>query len=437
MRTVVKPACARLTLLLSAACAAEEIERPSVEAGTVAEHRSGRELPDAGAAVSWNELAYRIAVGEDQFLTFKGHRTFSMLHLAMHDALNTIVPLYERYGYFGERMPGDPEAAAAQAAYEVLLSQYPDKKAELDAELAVWLDAVPEGGRKTRGIALGKASAAAILRRREGDRWDFQGSYEFKDGPGQYRTTPPWDGFVAQPGFRYAKPFALRAPERLRPPPPPPLWSKAYGTVFNEVKSYGAMNSKRRTQDQTGYAVWWMEFAEGSVNRLARQLVIDRRTDLWRATRLFAHLNMALYDGYIVVWDSKYKYNHWRPSTATREAAHDGNAGTKPDRDWLPMRDTPPFPEYVSAHAAGCAGSLGVLKETWGDRVRLSMTTTTAPPGMPARSFRSFTAAAQECADSRVMLGWHFRYATDAGLRVGRSVAEYVMEHHLRRRASH
>ena len=62
------------------------------------------------------------------------------------------------------------------------------------------------------------------------------------------------------------------------------------------------------------------------------------------------------------------------------------------------------------------------------------MDTTTAPPGMPTRSFASFRAAAAECADSRVRLGWHFRYATDAGLVLGRQVADYALRHSLRRR---
>jgi hypothetical protein len=61
------------------------------------------------------------------------------------------------------------------------------------------------------------------------------------------------------------------------------------------------------------------------------------------------------------------------------------------------------------------------------------MDTRTAPPGMPTRGFRRFSEAAAECADSRVRLGWHFRYSTDAGLALGRAVADYVAEHHLQR----
>ena len=146
---------------------------------------------------------------------------------------------------------------------------------------------------------------------------------------------------------------------------------------------------------------------------------------------MFALLNMSLYDGYIAVWDSKYEYNHWRPYTAIREAAADSNPATAPDPTWEPLRTTPPFPEYISAHAAGTKAAMDILSRTFGDNVSFTMATTTAPPQMPTRSFRSFSAAAEECADSRVRLGWHFRYATDAGLALGRAVADWLDRNYL------
>ena len=172
----------------------------------------------------------------------------------------------------------------------VLLSQYPDQQSRLAAELAIWLGRVPNGTLRERGIELGSAAAAAIVTLRSNDGFDDPGTYEFRSGPGEYQTTPPWNGFVAQPGFRFAKPFALDAPSQFRPSPPPPLTSAIYARAFREVKEYGAIDSTRRTEDQTAYAVWWMEFAEGSVNRLARRLTAERRTHLWAAARLFAHL---------------------------------------------------------------------------------------------------------------------------------------------------
>ncbi len=385
-----------------------------------------------GALVAaWNEIAYEIAFAEDSFLTFKGQRAFSMMHLAMHDALNAIEPRYTRYACTAGRTAADPAAAATQAAYEVLVSLYPDRKSTLDSTLARWMDPIPAGVRKTRAVELGRTCASAILSLREGDGWDFAGTYAFSDAPGRYRTTGTWDGFMFQPGFRYARPFALASPDQFRPPPPPEVTSAGYAEAYAEVKAQGSATSTARTDDQTGYAVWWMEFAEGSVNRLARELVVERSTDLWTAARLFAYLNVALYDGYIAVWDSKYEYDHWRPVTAIRAAEADGNPDTAPDPDWEPLRPTPPFQDYASAHAAACAASLGVLAHEFGDELRYSMNSITAPDDMPERSFTSFSEAAEECADSRIQLGWHFRYAADEGLALGRRVQNHITGNYL------
>jgi PAP2 superfamily len=167
------------------------------------------------------------------------------------------------------------------------------------------------------------------------------------------------------------------------------------------------------------------------VNRLARQLSSDRQMHLWPAARMFAHIGVALYDAYVATWDAKYEYDHWRPYTAIRAADTDSNSQTTPDADWESLRPAPPFPEYSSAHAAACAASFGVLTEAFGRNLAFTMETTMAPPGMPTRTFESFSAAAAECADSRVRLGWHFRYATDAGLALGQRIARYISSHAL------
>jgi hypothetical protein len=386
----------------------------------------------ADAITRWNQLAHDIAFAEDQFLTFKGQRALAMMHLAMHDVLNSIVPVYERYAYTGpRRVPADPLAAVAQGAYEVLISEYPDQQSKLAGELAAWLARVPPGRLRDHGVELGRAAAAAIVNIRASDGWNTPGEYEFRTGPGQYQTTPPWNGFVASPGFRFAKPFVSGPEKPLRPAPPPPLRSAAYARAFREVKEYGALNSASRTEEQTNSAIWWMEFAEGSVNRLARKLTADRNLHLWSAARLFAHIGMALFDGYVAVWDAKYEFNHWRPYTAIRAADTDGNPRTTPDESWEPLRPTPPFPEYVSAHATACAASFGILEQSFGGNVPFTMETTTAPPQMPTRSFAGFGDATLECANSRVNLGFHFRYSTDAGVVLGRNIARQTLRRSL------
>ena len=326
----------------------------------------------AGTATiaNWNLRAFQIGFAEDQLRTFKAHRALALTHLAMHDAWNATDPRYAPY-VLTER---DPQAvgaiAAAQAAHDVLAALYPKDGGDLDLMLAQDLAAPLRGveaniGERSR--ALGRRTAAAVLAKRSGDGWDTAGDHVFREQPGAYRTTPPWQGFVLQPGFRSARPFALLSASEFRPPPPPPLSSPEYAAAYEEVRRSGAVDSPLRTAEQTAYALWWMEFTEASVNRLARSLVLERKIDPQSAARLFALLNVAIYDAYIAVWDSKFEYDHWRPVSAIALAADDGNAATRPDDSWRALRTTPPFPDYVSAHATACAAAFATLAQTLGD----------------------------------------------------------------------
>ncbi|MBT8313254.1 MAG: hypothetical protein KJP26_02230, partial [Maribacter sp.] len=88
---------------------------------------------------TWNEKVIDFAIAEDNLFTLKGVRTTSMMHVAMHDALNAIAPKYTSYAYNGNLPGANPIAAVAQAAYEVAVNEFPDRKNELDQELGKWL----------------------------------------------------------------------------------------------------------------------------------------------------------------------------------------------------------------------------------------------------------------------------------------------------------
>jgi hypothetical protein len=396
--------------------------------------RGSHEGQSGSVIVQWNQLTYDIAYAEDQFNTFKGQRAIAMVHLAQHDALNAIVRRFEPYGTRHRVAEADPIAASAQAGREILIAQYPTALAEIDALLTQQLAMCASDPRaRELGIQLGRDSAKTILELRADDGWNVEGTYEFETTPGAYQTTPDWQGFVVHPGLADAKPFFLKSAEQMRPAPPPPLTSVAYARAFREVKEFGSMKSAVRTPDQTAYAVWWMEFSEGLVNRFVRRIAEEQKLGLWKTARLLALMNAALVDTYVAVWNSKYEFNHWRPYTAIRQAADDGNPATHPDPDWNSLRPAPPFPEYVSAHAAGCSCTFTILERELGGGVPVTLDSLAAPPGMPTRTFKSFRAAARECADSRVRIGFHFRYSTDAGRDLGRRIAKYALEHSLER----
>ena len=77
-----------------------------------------------------------------------------------------------------------------------------------------------------------------------------------------------------------------------------------------------------------------------------------------QSARVFALLNLTLADEVIAFYDSKYTYNLWRPVTAIRAGATDGNPDTAADPNWLPQAGkTAADPSYPGAHATISAWS--------------------------------------------------------------------------------
>ena len=91
---------------------------------------------------------------------------------------------------------------------------------------------------------------------------------------------------------------------------------------------------------------------------------------------MFALLNMSIYDAYISSFHNKFHYNHWRPYTAIRWAANDGNADTATDPNWTNTHQhTYAFPSYPSAHGTACAAGMTALADTFGDDYPFTMHT--------------------------------------------------------------
>lgn len=386
--------------------------------------------------LEWNAIAFETAATHD------GHangldmvRIAAMLHLAQHDALSAISPSYQPYAMHAYDPAADPIAAAAAAAHGVLVAVYPLQRATLDDRLQQSLAAVANGVAQTRGIALGEKAAAAILQRRADDRSDtpIVGDYVPAAGAGRYQFTPPFD-FAALPGWVGVAPFALTSANQFRSPPPPALDSEAYAVAFNEVRSVGQKGSTTRTAEQTAYGKFWYEFSEIGWNRIGRVVAADKRLGLQSTARLLALLNVAMSDAYVAGWDSKFHYDFWRPFTAIREAATDGNPATEPDATWESAEMTPPVQDYPSTHSALGNAAAEVLASVFGDETSFTFASSTAEPVGGTRSFTSFSQAADENADSRVVAGLHFRFACEAGQELGRQVGTWAVQNHLRAR---
>jgi hypothetical protein len=394
---------------------------------------------DPSVVVRWSQLAndHAFALGTVATDPFPNARGWTLMYLAMHDALNAIVPKYRQYAFFGSDASADRIAAAAQAAHDVLNHVYPTRQVENAAELAYWLGQIPNGASKKAGTALGAASAAAIIAARANDGMVVPGSYSLQDpvGPGDYRFVRPFD-FVYRPAFGDSTPFGIPARAKtFRPGPPPRLTSEVYARSVDEVKDFGRLESTVRSQDQTDFAAWWLEWNEIQWGRIMRQLVETRNLDLLDAVRMFALANMANMDATVAVWAAKQHCDFWRPFHAVRLADTDGNPRTMPDPAWEPEHVTPPLQEYPSAHAIQCFAIAEILKWTLrSDSVKFATQSTTALASNPVRSFTRLSSAAEECGESRIMAGYHYRFSVNVGAAMGRKVGRYIALHHLRRR---
>ena len=104
-----------------------------------------------------------------------------------------------------------------------------------------------------------------------------------------------------------------------------------------------------------------------------------------------------------------------------------------PDPDWVPEMATPPWPDYPSAHAAVAAGEAEIVSHVFGTpEITFTMESLTALPTAKVRTYHNLDSAANECAESRIMNGFHFRFATEAGKKQGREVAKHIIQNYLR-----
>jgi PAP2 superfamily len=388
---------------------------------------------------------------------FHESRLYAMMHIAIHDALNAIERRFRPYSFDQPAAPGaSPEAAVAAAARAVLiplLGQLPPDLASQacrDAGVAsvetastAALAALPDTPAKAQGIAVGQAAAAILaLRAADGAAGPWQNpNCPQAPPPGQYQCTPGFP-FIAFEAWEKVTPFVLHDSTQFRPGPPYALTDKTYTADFNEVKALGGDgNTTRsaRTADQTEIALFWWESSPLKWSRIARTVAIARGLNLWENARLFALLNMALADGYIAMAATKNHYNFWRPVTAIQLGETDGNPDTAGDPTWTPLRPTPPDQDYASGHSIEGGAGAEVLKHVFGTDqisfqdcgVTLPAGSTCSDPSPVRRAYTSFTQAADENAYSRILIGFHFRKAVEAGTAYGRNIGERAVTLYL------
>jgi hypothetical protein len=455
----------QITLLLGlvvwTACSSDAPRGGNITApnsGLANERRSGHPATQAAVDAVFAGNAQSIAAAPAlvppgaPLAPFIEARLYAIANVAMHDALNAVVPRFARYADTGP-LDRDANAAAAvlTAAHDAIVGADPGARTSTDAWYTSRMSALDGEDGVAEGVAVGRRAAAAILVLRMSDGVAAGGVAPYTPGsnPGDYRFTFPFNtpgfDFFGTGGFADASnwsatvtPFVMTSTSQFRAPAPYGAASNAaavrtrrYTEDFNEVKALGCADCSARSATQTQIARFWAENSPAGWNRIARVVAQQQRIDAWDVARLFALLQLGEFDAYTASLDSKYFYNFWRPVSAIALAATDGNPNTSPASGWeVLVFPTPPVPDYPSAHATAGGAASAIIEELARGGVKFS-TTSASLPGV-TRTFASVSDAAQENALSRIYIGYHFRHATAVGLRQGRAVGHYVAAHALR-----
>ncbi|MBV9919778.1 MAG: vanadium-dependent haloperoxidase [Pseudonocardia sp.] len=384
------------------------------------------DAPGSGqSVVDWNrQLITILGTPNAQPATIHPTRSFAMLQAAEYDAVVSITRTAPAYkATVTAAADARPDAAADQAAHDVLAALYPTNHAGADDLLRTELAAVPDGGPKQDGVAVGQAAASQLLTLRKTDgATATPAPYTPGTQPGDYRPTPPKLAASMYTNWGSVTPFVLSSGNQFRPPAHPAVTSAAYASALAEVENLGRDSSTTRSADQTVAGKFWSASPIWNTwNQITQKLVGDRKASLTDATRAFAALDLSLADTTIGMYDAKYTDHVWRPITAIRA----GVPGLAADAHWNPLTPTAADPSYPGAHSALSAAAATALGAVWGDRQTVAVTSS-ADAGV-TRSFTSLTAVADEAALSRIWSGQHTRIDDQAGRQLGRQVAGAVL----------
>ena len=391
----------------------------------------------ASAATRWNLNATNALIVTGGQAPPVSMLHLAMVHGAMYDAVNAIDGGYTPYLIKPNATPFDSQdAAAATAAYYVLKSILPG---QLGTLTTLYNDdpaiAGPDSPAKAGGIAAGVAAANEMIARRTGDGRFGACCFTVPAvlEPGDWR--PLASGNDPNGWIRNVTPFLVNSASQFRTRGPYALTSPQYAREFDEVKAIGAKTNSTRTQHQTDAALYWAVHPGRTWARIVRGIETERGLSTADGARLYAEIYLTAADAAITVWADKEYWGFWRPFTAIREAATDGNPRTVADPTWDSLIASPPYPDHSSGHLGLSGSHIETLSEFfntdqigWTDTIPATATT----PAM-TMSYSKLSEALEEIIGVRVWSGIHFRNADEQSARMAKEIAKWRKHHYFKK----
>jgi hypothetical protein len=287
-------------------------------------------------------------------------------------------------------------------------------------------------------IAFSDTVTAVVMKWSKGDNYAQTRSAEkftVTTEDGRWVPTPPAYSQAMEPHWCDIRPLLLDSAAQFDAPPPPKYdmtdSTSEYCRQVMEVKRIGdSLTDEQKHIAEffddnpfnlhvTGHVMYatkkfsppghWMNIVGIAAEKSG--------ADFSTTVASYTATSIALFDGFISCWKTKYKSNSMRPETVINKYV---------DPNWRPFIQTPPFPSYISGHSVISAASAEVMTHFFGDNFAYT-DTSELEFGVPNRSFKSFRHAADEASWSRLYGGIHYRADLEQGALVGQKIGDYII----------
>lgn len=307
-----------------------------------------------------------------------------------------------------------------------------------DSVIAVFRDSGMPQDVFERSIAYGNKVSAHVMSWAGKDNYKQTRSfpkYSIENDPATWKPTPPAYMDAVEPHWNKIRPFAIDSAAQFAPQRPT-AFSKDKTSQFYKEAMEVYQTTKNLTEEQKSIAFFWdcnpfmmnvkghVMFATKKISPGGHWMNITHsacrkvNADVLQSLEAYALVAVSLVDGFISCWDEKYRSRLIRPESFINQYI---------DEDWLPLLQTPPFPEYTSGHSVISAASAVTLTKLFGDNFAFT-DSTEIEFGLPPRSFTSFMQAADEAAISRMYGGIHYRPGCEVGKAQGKALAQFILE---------
>ena len=259
--------------------------------------------------------------------------------------------------------------------------------------------------------------------------------YNYLKQEGKWMPTPPVYMAAIEPYWNRIRPIFLDSCNQFQPAPPPDFSTSTESIFYQQAMEVYTATSNLISEHKAIASFWdcnpFAVSTEGHLNFASKKIspgghwmsiaglaCIKTGADVMKTASAYSLTAIALFDGFIICWDEKYRSNVIRPETYINRYI---------DESWRPLLQTPPFPEYSSGHSVVSTVAAVILTHLFGDRFEYD-DDTEVDFGLPVKHFSSFIDAGKEAAVSRLYGGIHYRAAIEQGQVQGNNLGKWIVE---------